>query len=215
MSTKYCKDCNVEKSLEFFNKNPNGILKVELRCKICQSVYNKKYRQMNKEKISSQRKSYYEQNKESIKIRVKKYSLNNSEKVKNTKRKNYLKNKIKIIERCRIYVYKRRKVDILFKLKGNLRHRLNQSLRTKKWNKTSNFNKYIGCTLDELKVHIEKQFTVGMTWDNYGKKEGQWSLDHIKPLSIAKTSKEIYKLCHFKNIQPMWHKLNIIKSNRI
>ena len=50
-----------------------------------------------------------------------------------------------------------------------------------------------------------------MSWDNYGK----WHIDHIIPLSSAKTEQDILKLCHYTNLQPLWAKGNIIKSNKI
>jgi hypothetical protein len=50
-----------------------------------------------------------------------------------------------------------------------------------------------------------------MTWDNYGK----WHMDHIYPLSLAKTTEEIEKLCHYTNLQPLWAVDNIRKGNKI
>jgi hypothetical protein len=54
-------------------------------------------------------------------------------------------------------------------------------------------------------------FTEKMNWDNYGK----WHVDHIIPLSSANTEEEIYKLCHYTNLQPLWAEDNIKKSNKI
>lgn len=78
------------------------------------------------------------------------------------------------------------------------------SLRAKKWYKNTEFNKYIGCELSHFKKHIEKRFKKGMTWKNYGK----WEIDHIIPLSSAKTVEQMHKLCHYKNIQPLWKSEN-------
>jgi hypothetical protein len=35
------------------------------------------------------------------------------------------------------------------------------------------------------------------------------------PLSSAKTEEELYKLCHFTNLQPMWASDNIKKGAKI
>jgi hypothetical protein len=63
-----------------------------------------------------------------------------------------------------------------------------------------------------LKQHLENQFQSGMNWKTYGKYG--WHIDHIIPLSSAKTEKELYKLCHYTNLQPLWAKDNLIKGNR-
>ena len=59
-----------------------------------------------------------------------------------------------------------------------------------------------------------------MTWDNYGKYNGcinfGWDIDHIIPISSAKTEEEVYKLNHFSNFQPLCSKVNRdIKKNTI
>jgi hypothetical protein len=92
-----------------------------------------------------------------------------------------------------------------------LRNRLNNSLKVKKWQKNTHFSKYIGCSKEELKKHLESQFQEGMNWENQGK----WHMDHIIPLSSAKTEQELYKLCHYTNLQPLWAKDNLSKGNKI
>jgi hypothetical protein len=64
--------------------------------------------------------------------------------------------------------------------------------------------KYIGCTIQEFKVHLQSKFLPGMTWHNrgfYG-----WHIDHIIPLSNFDLSDESYlaAACHYTNLQPLW-----------
>ena len=68
---------------------------------------------------------------------------------------------------------------------------------------------------DKFREYIEKQFTEGMVWENYGNTKESWSIDHIIPISSAKTEEEVYKLNHYTNLKPMWHLENIQKSNKI
>ena len=98
----------------------------------------------------------------------------------------------------------------MYRLKSSLRTRLWYALKAKQWYKNSEFNTYIGCSKKELELHIESQFKEGMTWDNYG----EWEIDHIKPLSIAETENEMYKLCHYTNLQPLWKSANRKKYNK-
>jgi hypothetical protein len=57
----------------------------------------------------------------------------------------------------------------------------------------------------------EEKFTEGMSWDN----KNEWHIDHIIPLSSAQTEEELYKLCHYTNLQPLWAEDNLRKSNKI
>ena len=46
-----------------------------------------------------------------------------------------------------------------------------------------------------------------MSWNNYGLYNGElnygWDIDHIMPLSSAKTQEDIIKLNHYSNLQPL------------
>jgi hypothetical protein len=50
-----------------------------------------------------------------------------------------------------------------------------------------------------------------MCWEN----RNEWHIDHIVPLSSAKTEDEVYGLCHYTNLQPLWAKDNLQKSNKL
>jgi hypothetical protein len=79
--------------------------------------------------------------------------------------------------------------------------------------KNKTYNDIIGCSPEFLKEYLENQFAEGMSWDNHG--QYSWHIDHIIPLSSAKTDEEIYKLCHYTNLQPLWAEDNLRKSNKI
>ena len=98
--------------------------------------------------------------------------------------------------------------DPKFLLTRRLRNRLYYALQKKSWKKNTKFVEYIGCNLDELKLHIEKQFTINMSWKN----QGEWHIDHIIALDSAQTEEELYRLCHYTNLQPMWALDNIRKG---
>lgn len=74
-------------------------------------------------------------------------------------------------------------------------------------------------TVDQLKSHLEKNFSDGMTWDNYGRGRGKWNIDHIEPL--AAFSYETVQDPSFKrawrlsNLRPMWAPENSAKGPRI
>ena len=76
------------------------------------------------------------------------------------------------------YVNTRRETDPTFKLRMNLRHRLWIALQASAAPKHGGID-LIGCTVAQLRQHLEAQFTDGMSWENYGKHG--WHVDHIRP----------------------------------
>jgi len=111
------------------------------------------------------------------------------------------------------YEKERRKTDPIYKLTGDVRHRLNVFLKTINITKANKTFKMVGCTPKFLKEYLEKKFKPGMTWQNHTRTG--WHIDHRIPLSSAKTSEDIERLMHYTNFQPMWSIDNIKKSNKI
>lgn len=113
----------------------------------------------------------------------------------------------------------RRSQDPSWKLAQNLRTRLSDAVRALtngKFSKKGSAIKDLGCSIEELKLHLESLFKPGMTWDNYGNGMDKWNIDHIEPISrLDANDPESYKrLCHYSNLQPMWQPDNITKSNK-
>jgi hypothetical protein len=191
MNKKICTSCKLEKDFSEFHK---GIDKYGLcyRCKSCRIEYAKK----NVEK-ENERKN--------------KWKLENYNKVLLSKRKYYQKNKEKETIRNNIYTRNKKKNDPMFKLSCNLRSRIVTFLKTKNITKRNTTYDIIGINSEDLRIYIERQFKKGMCWDNYG----EWHVDHIIPLSSAKNEEEVYKLCYYTNLQPLWKLENLQKSNKI
>lgn len=99
------------------------------------------------------------------------------------------------------------------KIANILRSRLNSVIRGKT-KKTVSALKLLGCSLSYLMKHIEKQFKPDMTWENYGLKT--WHIDHIDPCSwFDMADPDQQRMCfHYTNLQPMFAKENIAKSNK-
>ena len=120
-------------------------------------------------------------------------------------------NRRKIQDTMNIYEKKRKLIDPCFKLSKTLRSRIGSALKAIKTIKSCNTMELTGCDLQFLKTHLEKQFTEGMSWNNHG----EWHIDHIIPLASAKTRKELIKLFHYSNLQPLWEEENRKKSAKI
>jgi hypothetical protein len=66
----------------------------------------------------------------------------------------------------------------------------------------------VGCEHPELRDYIAAQFRTGMCWERYR----QWEVNHVKPLSAARTLNELITLCHYSNLQPLWRGENLKKG---
>jgi hypothetical protein len=93
-----------------------------------------------------------------------------------------------------------------------VRKRISGFMQIKKMTKRNKTFHMLGCTPQELILHIEKQFKPGMNWNNWS--VHGWHLDHIVPLDSGKNQEEVEKLCHYTNLQPLWAKENRKKSNK-
>ena len=186
------------------------------------SERGKKYCQANKEKIAQRKKKWREANKEKISEQRKKYYQANKEKAAEYKKKYYHANKEKLAEKLKKYKEankekraeyqrERRKTDSLFKMKSYVRTRMCVAFKNKGYKKNSKTENMLGKSYEKVKKHIGRQFQKGMTWSNYG----EWHIDHIIPLSSAKTEAELLKLCHYRNLQPLWATDNISKGAKI
>ncbi len=228
MESKKCSRCKEIKEFSFFNKNKSENDGRDYYCKICSKAKaanyaknnNEKIRLLqnihykkNKEKISNQRKELRLLNLEKHRLREKKYRQNNPQLINAQKKRHYTKHKKKIIKRGVAYKSKRIKIDAFFQLKQNLRSRITVALSRKKIQKNGSAIKLLGAPIEIVKLHLEKQFKKGMSWENYGFRG--WHADHITPLASAKTEEDLIKLCHYTNLQPLWALENLKKSSKI
>ena len=184
MEKKICKKCLIEKPISDFNRDKYSKDGLRYRCREC-----------TKEEY---RNFYYSNVDKEIERQVS-YQKNNSESIKKNRNKRHKKN------------YNN---NTLYKLKFNVRNRIKLFIKSSGFNiKTNNTYNIVGCTPEELKIYIEKQFVDGMSWDNhnlYG-----WHIDHIIPLSSAKNEEDVYRLCHYTNLQPLWCEENYKKGKKI
>lgn len=168
-----------------------------------EQIYNKKYYeahkddiceyyQKNKDKINASTKEYREKNKDKRREYIKEYHQKNKDKINAYKReRNKSKPTVKLVNVCRVRINK------YYKLKGVVKSRHTMEM--------------LGCTAEELRDHLQSQFTEGMTLENHG----AWHIDHIIPLASANTEEEIIKLCHYTNLQPLWAEDNWLKGTNI
>ena len=192
---------NKEKRREFNNK-------YYLKNKEQRKEYNLKWRSKNKEHLKKYMKEYNKEYSLKNKEHKKEYYLKSKERIKEYN----LKNKEHFTEWRRNYGRKRYKTNINFKLRMLCSSRVLRALKGKI--KSASTMKLIGCTLDELRRHMESLFEPWMTWENQGR--GGWDIDHIKAcfhFNLADPKQQ--RTCfNWSNLQPMEHIANLQKGNR-
>lgn len=208
MQTKFCNKCQTEKSILDFAKdktNKDGL------CSKCRKCYSEWYFSTKKRrrKIAKQ---WYQNNKIQERAKNKQRYLQNKEHVNAKARSWYQKNKEFVRSHRAKYNRNKRSTDINFKIADCLRSRIGKAIKNNI--KSKHTIELIGCNIEELKVYLENKFHSGMSWENYG--FYGWHIDHIRPcssfdLSDITQQKECF---HYTNLQPLWAKDNLKKSDK-
>jgi hypothetical protein len=216
MTTKKCKMCNEEKSIEAFTlkdrKRRPGLYRAE--CTECRKAWRRKERAENREKYIDE---YHERldkirsdpilDQERLKKHREYYARNRNRILNNSKRHRRTK---RAMEQSRQTRRNRMENDLGFRMKVNIGNRIRMAIKLKS-DSTMNL---LGCTMEEFLRHLESQFLPGMNWENWGKGTGKWNIDHIEPCcSFDLTNPEQQQKCfHYTNCRPLWEIDNIRKG---
>jgi predicted DNA-binding transcriptional regulator AlpA len=167
----------------------------------------------NREERLKKAREYRIKNRKNINNYAEKYRGNNIELLRQRDKNYRIKNREQYLGLSRKKYYKYMKENPNFKIRTYLGHRLYAVLDRKNNVKKSSIMKYLGCSIEELKKYLENKFRDGMSWGNYSKTG--WHVDHIRPCASFDLTKEeeIYKCFHYTNLQPLWAKENMIKSD--
>ena len=101
------------------------------------------------------------------------------------------------------------------KMANNLRSRLAYAMRRQgRRSKDRKTEQYLGCSYEQLALHLEAQFKGKMSWSNYGT---AWHIDHIIPCASFDfmDERQIAMCFHWTNMRPLWKRANIRKHARI
>ena len=208
METKICSKCGDIQDLCFFQKDKSKKDGYRPDCKSCRKQYSELNYYRFKERNSNYKKKVRKTNPEKFAEREKIYRINNPDKVKLRRKTYYENNKEKQFK----YVRERIKTDPVFKLGNNMRRRISIFLSLNGITKKNKTFDIVGCSPQFLKEYLEQKFTEGMSWELMGR---HIHIDHITPLSSANTEEDLYKLCHYTNLQPLWAEDNLKKGSKI
>lgn len=186
METKTCSICDQTKNIEEFRRLTGLKNKFNKSCATCIDRPKARYAE-NKEQIKVYQRAYREQNKEYFSEYRKEWGKVNKDTLSAWENKRYDE-------------------DPTFKKIKTTRQKLRGLI-----NKALEFEAVLGCSFEEFKKHIESKFKEGMSWSNWGKGDGKWSLDHIDPLSKMDS---IDNANFYTNLRPLWCHENSKKGNK-
>jgi hypothetical protein len=235
---KVCTKCHIKKPLEDFYKKETPDGKTSY-CKMCMNEKSKLYNDVHREQVLANKKAYslahkeeraaqwpekylktkpqvmarYEKNRKHINEVKKVYRESNKERLSLDFKRWAAENREEYLARRRVKKAIRMETNPKDRLNASIAERVRASLVSGKGGRT--WESLVGYSLEKLKKHIEKQFSPGMTWDNYGK----WHVDHripIKAFNFTSSDDLDFKRCwDLKNLQPLWSYDNISKGARL
>lgn len=196
-----CNLCEVDQPSENFSKHRR-------QCKKCCYERSRKWAVENKEATLGYQRRFAKKNRDRVSKEKRQHYRDNKEKYQERQRRWNSENRDKLRE----YWDKANK-----QFGRKIRSRVSKSLQRN--DKQSSTEELLGCSIPELRAHLESQFTEGMSWDNYGRpiKDDYlsgWHIDHIRPMSsFDLDDAEQQKQCwHYSNLQPLWAKDNLSKG---
>ena len=200
---KNCTNCGkkLEKNTSNFRykSKKKGILTFRSVCRPCErKLYSEFIKSPHGKKIKAKRDKRYK----------------SSPKGRAADKRYYDKNQPVLMKKSVARRALKRKTDPHTKIRDNLSLRMRLALKEQNLTKRNTTADLVGCSIPFLKEYLEKKFKKGMTWKNQGRYG--WHIDHIVPcskfdLSDPHQQKECF---NYKNLQPLWAKENILKSNK-
>ena len=234
---KKCNKCGEEKHTDEFNfrKDQN---KHRNECKKCQRerssdsakkwyLNNKErkykkgqeWRLKNRDRVNRDSRKRYALNPELNKRAVKKWYNKNKKRAAESSVK-WFKNNPEKLNEYRKRKYEKIKRDSHKKLRLSVSNMVRRVLKSRLISKKgrSSFRDLLPYSAEEVVAHLESLFEPGMSWDNYGRGDGKWHIDHDIPDSWfdyeSVDDEGFQKSWALENLQPMWGSENIRKSNK-
>lgn len=213
---KTCTKCQEVKTFDNFAKNRTAQDGLAYTCRECQSIAVKKTPAYRFKRVWQELRRDWKRTPEYKEFALAKHA---EQKEKNRKPLGVLRdqatawrkaNPEKVAQKKREYSA-RKKSCPLHAIKMRCRSRIGDAFRANGFKKGAHTAELLGCTWEQLKTHLENQFSEGMTWAN----RKHWHIDHIIPYASADTAEDIVRLSHYTNLQPLWAVENMRKGSKM
>lgn len=215
---KRCYKCGLELPYSSYWKCKTQADGLQSACKACKKAARKKWVADNPDYA----KEYYKKDPERGRAAALKCRNANLEEFRRRDRERYAANREASVQRVSEYnktirprraaAERERRKNPIHAVHGRISAQIREALNNGKRNFKS--AELVGYSMHDLVLHLERQFTRGMTWGNIG----EWHIDHIIPISAFKltgpddpTIKEVWALT---NLRPLWAEDNLSKQNK-
>lgn len=161
---------------------------------------SRKWQKENKERAYTNHARYRDNNRDRVNLMCK------------ISRENTLKERL---VRRRARSKERKESDPIYRISENIRVLVIMSFKSceKGFKKNTKTEKILGCSIPFLIEYILSKCPEGITLKDFGRYG--YHIDHIIPISTAKTQEDVVKLNHYTNLQPLFWRDNISKRDKI
>lgn len=185
-------------------------LNAHRRCRYSESERQRKqgYYLRNRERILQQKRDYYIRKRHQIDA----YRTLNAKRLSAANSRWHQQNRDRIRERKR-NEGRRRRERVVERIASNFRRKIGKWMKMGGV-KAAQSKTLLGCSFEEFRRHLERQFKRRMTWQNYGR---TWHIDHIIPCSAFDLTRpqHVWQCFHFSNLRPLWARANLRKGAKI
>lgn len=131
--------------------------------------------------------------------------------INGSKSKYYIDNRDRCLETAKSRNSNNFLTNSLYKCNEMIRCNIRRSIKTLHYKDSSDIAKILGCNFESFFNHMQSLFVEDMYWSNHG----EWVIDHILPISMANSIRDVLILNHYTNIQPLWKSDNYKKSKKL
>jgi hypothetical protein len=194
---KTCVDCGETKprTEEFFYRR--GVASWQSACKTCRYERSQRWITENPERARQRWKQYRESNQKQFRHYDAQFRERHAEKLREKRRTPEWRAKKNAYQR------KVRQERPEYRIRGQLGGQLNTLLARHVQSgafRGKSFVERFGYAPEELRVHLERQFTKRMSWQNYGT---YWEIDHTVPCRLFKLPEETRACFALTNLRPL------------
>lgn len=204
---KRCGRCRCFKLVSEFGPSSQRRDGLRSRCRPCHAESNAETRARNPEASREASRAWARNNPGKAKAKQERWVARNPGRVAELARIRRAKDP----QKYRDMQKARTSNDIYYRLMRSVSTRVYLILKGKEG---KSVDEIVGYSGEDLKLHLERQFLDGMSWNNYG----EWHVDHIQPLSSFKISSaddpEVKRAWCLSNLRPLWAKDNLRKKDK-